>query len=207
MLNNLLKRLKRPKHRPSPFAIGLICLGALFLILAFFFNQIFSTRQPANILDSDTLLSFEVDTIATTSVKITTTSFRIIIPAIGVDMNVVENEKNEKKALDKGAWLIPGSEVPGTNMGYNNTVIAAHRYQYKSGPRTFYFLNKVMIGDTVVLERDGITYRYVVYETKIVPNTAVEILDKTSEPILTLFTCHPLYSSKERLVVLAKPVL
>lgn len=187
-------------------ATGLIALGMLLIMVVFFSNQTRSYRSPdMRAIATSTLLSFEVDApSASSSVKITTTSFRILIPTIGVDMNVVENELNEKKALDKGAWLIPGSEIPGENMGYNNTVIAAHRYQYKSGPRTFYYLDKVKVGDTVVLERKGVMYRYKVYETKIVPNTAVEILNNSPELILTLFTCHPLYSSKERLVVLAK---
>ena len=50
---------------------------------------------------------------------------------------------------------------------------------------------------------EGQDYYYRVRETKVVDDSAVEIQYSTGEPILTLYTCHPVYSTENRLVVVA----
>jgi LPXTG-site transpeptidase (sortase) family protein len=129
------------------------------------------------------------------------TPYRIFIPTIGVDMEIIINEKNEKVAFRKGAWHIPGSAEPNTESG--NVVIAAHRFLYTSGPRTFYFLDKLKVGDSIVVRWNNQDFVYRVTETKVVPPTAVEILSPTTDATLTLFTCTPVYTTKNRLVIRA----
>lgn len=122
------------------------------------------------------------------------------IPKIGVEINIVEG-KNEK-ALFRGAWRLPGTSSP--DLG-GNTVLGAHRWLYKPpSSRTFYNLDKVSAGDSIKIFWEGKEYSYRVRETKIVAPQDVEILKNTEENILTLFTCTPLFSSKQRLVVIAK---
>lgn len=131
---------------------------------------------------------------------------RIRIPSIGVDMPIIANESNGAKALRAGAWLIPGTAQPDNHNGYNNTVISAHRYLYTSGPYTFYFLDQLKQGDEIEIIWDGMIYRYQVTGTEVVEPDAVHILGQTEEKMLSLFTCTPLFTTKQRLVVYAIPV-
>ncbi|MBU4331595.1 class E sortase [Patescibacteria group bacterium] len=124
---------------------------------------------------------------------------KIIIPKIGVDMKIIEGA--DANVLYQGAWHIPGTSAPDKG---GNTVISAHRYLYQPpSSRTFYLLDKLGVGDIVkVIWRDK-EYQYQVKEIKVVDPGQVEILSNTTQPVLTLFTCTPLFTSEKRLVVVA----
>lgn len=125
---------------------------------------------------------------------------RIIINKIGVDMPIIVSD-SEKEGLSKGSWLLPNTSTP--DQG-GNTVLSAHRWKYLPPSKlTFYLLNKVETGDIVSVVWEKKNYYYKVRETRVVDNTAINILNPTNKPILTLFTCHPVYSTKNRLVVIA----
>lgn len=127
---------------------------------------------------------------------------RLVIPKIGVDIPVVEG-KNER-ALLVGAWRIPGTS---TTPEKSNMVVSAHRFRYRPpSSKTFYLLDKLKAGDIIILYWKGQEYDYRVSETAVVGPKAVEILDPTASPRLTLFTCTPLFSTAKRLVVVATPV-
>ena len=125
----------------------------------------------------------------------------LVIPSIGVDSEIFEGATSD--TLYKGIWRRPNSSTP--RQG-GNTVIVAHRYLYTEGPNTFYHLDKVKKGDKFIIFWNGKEYDYEVFETKVVPPTATEIEDKTTEPIVTLYTCTPLWTAKNRLVVRGKLV-
>lgn len=126
---------------------------------------------------------------------------RLYIPKIGVDIPVVEGGE---EALNRGAWRMPQtSNTPDAG----NMVLSAHRFRYKPPSReTFYLLDKIAVGDTFLLQWDGHLVTYRVIETKVVDPSAVEILDPTPRPRITLFTCTPLFSIAKRLVVIGEPV-
>ena len=128
---------------------------------------------------------------------------RIIIKKIGVEAPLVES-KNSKTALLKGMWRVPTTSQPDKG---GNTVITGHRW-YKKPPNkaTFYNLDKLKKNDEITVVWYGVKYNYRVSEIKIVDPYAVSIMDPTKDKTLTLFTCTPLYSTKSRLVVIAKPV-
>ncbi len=128
---------------------------------------------------------------------------RIQIPTIQIDMPIIADELDSRVALSRGAWLIPNTAYP---FDGGNTVISAHRFLYKTGSHTFYHLDKLNKGDSIVMEWDGIVKRYEVVETKVVKPTETSILDQDNDERLTLFTCDPVFSTKNRLVVIAKPV-
>ena len=48
------------------------------------------------------------------------------------------------------------------------------------------------------------SYHYAVTGVEVVPNTAMWIIDQHPGRTLTIFTCHPIGSSAERLVVHAE---
>jgi sortase A len=99
---------------------------------------------------------------------------------------------------------LPDSSTP--DQG-GNTVITGHRFKYlPPNNLTFYLFDKLAAGDIISVIWHEQEYYYRIKETKIVDKTETSILNQTREPILTLFTCHPIYSEENRLVVIAEPV-
>lgn len=128
-------------------------------------------------------------------------SERLIIKKIGVNIPITDYADSDY-GLSLGAWRDPEGSAP--NRG-GNTIITGHRFKYlPPSNMTFYLLHKLEIGDIfTVLWRDE-HYVYKVRETKIVEPTELSILDQTEESIVTLYTCDPIYSQKNRLVVVGE---
>ena len=125
----------------------------------------------------------------------------LIIPSLEINLPIVAEEKDADKALRQGVWLIPGTPAPPQG---GNTVLSGHRFLYTSGARTLYHLDKVALEDKIYIEWQGTRYTYKVMEKNIVPPTEVSILNNTPDPVLTIFTCDPPYSTKNRLYIRAR---
>ena len=108
--------------------------------------------------------------------------------------------------LKNGPGHIPGTALPG-DLG--NVVISGHRTTYGA---PFGRFGELVVGHVVVLETEQGWFTYTVRKTSIVAPTAVEVTfavpgDPTAKPdkrLLTLTTCHPKYSAKQRLIILAE---
>ncbi len=126
---------------------------------------------------------------------------RLIIAKIGVNAPIVETESAEY-GLHLGAWHIPESSTPDKG---GNTVITGHRFKYlPPNNLTFYLFHKLEVGDIVSVIWHEKDYFYKIKEIKIVDKTDFSILEPSEEPIITLFTCHPIYSTENRLVVIGE---
>lgn len=119
----------------------------------------------------------------------------IRIPAVGVDKAVVSGVTVD--ALRKGPGHYPSTPLPGQR---GNAAIAGHRTTYGApfGP-----LDGVADGDEILVTTRQGEFRYVVDRISVVEPSQVEVLDQTEEARLTLTTCHPRYSARQRLVVSA----
>lgn len=126
----------------------------------------------------------------------------LVIPKIGVNATILEG--SSAVVLNKGIWRRPRSGTPEKG---GNTVLTGHRYLYTDGPNTFYFLDRLVVGDRFLIFWQGQEYDYEVEDVRVVPPERVEIERNTKEDIVTLYTCTPLWTSKNRLVVRAKRVL
>lgn len=128
---------------------------------------------------------------------------RLVIDKIGVQMDIKGG--NDANVLKAGAaWWIPGTSNP---LYGGNFVVGGHRYAYQPpSAKTLYNLDKLVVGDVIKVEWEGKEYSYEVQNIKIVEPSQVEILAPTSEEKLTLFTCTPIFTSKQRLVVEAVPI-
>ena len=121
---------------------------------------------------------------------------RIQIPKIGLDTDLRDQITQESIDLGPSHW--PGTADPG---GFGNAVIAGHRNSH-SAP--FHDLANLQPGDTITLVGGlGISYHYTVTEMFVVAPTAMWITEQAPGHTLTIFTCHPLGSSSQRLVVRA----
>ena len=120
---------------------------------------------------------------------------RIQIPKIGLDTDLRDQITQESIDLGPSHW--PGTAAPG---GYGNAVIAGHRNSH-SAP--FHDVGNLAPGDTINLVTGDRTLTYTVTELFVVNPDAVWITEQTPGHNLTLFTCHPLGQSSQRLVVRA----
>lgn len=123
----------------------------------------------------------------------------LVIPSIGVNAEIHEGE--DAQTLNLGVWRRPRSSSP---VKGGNTVLTGHRYQRVFGSNTFYLLNKLQVDDQFLVFWDGVEYDYRITEISIVDPSHVEIEQQTSEPIITLYTCTPLWTAKDRIVIKAK---
>jgi sortase A len=121
---------------------------------------------------------------------------RIQIPKIGLDREL--RDDISQPAIDAGPAHWPGTSMPG---GPGNVVVAGHRVSH-GGP--FRRVGELRPGDEIRFVTSAGVTRYVVTELFVVLPDGVWITDETGSPILTLFTCHPIGSSAERLVVRAR---
>lgn len=70
----------------------------------------------------------------------------------------------------------------------------------------FYNLDKVKIGDYIIVYWDGKEYDYQISTEETVLPTEARIENPTDEPQLTLYTCTPVGINSHRLVKYAKPI-
>ncbi len=123
----------------------------------------------------------------------------IIIPKMGVDTEILEGDVNTM--LWKGVVRMDVGSTPDRG---GNTIITAHRYLYRPpNPKTFFLLDKLTKGDIVTIYWQNKKYQYRVRESKVVEPDEISILHNTPNSQLTLFSCTPLFTSKQRLVVIA----
>lgn len=122
----------------------------------------------------------------------------IRIPRIGVDRAVVQGVA--RADLRRGPGHYPATPLPGEA---GNAAIAGHRTTYGA---PFNRLDELEVGDTIEVRTVAGDYRYAVTEQRIVKPTELSVLEPTTTPTLTLTTCHPKYSARQRLVVRAELV-
>ncbi|HUG75337.1 MAG TPA: class E sortase [Acidimicrobiia bacterium] len=120
---------------------------------------------------------------------------RIEIPALGLDWVVVEGTSAAE--LRKGPGHIPGSPLPGQP---GNAVLSGHRTTYGA---PFHRLDELSEGDEIIVETTIGRHRYRVVSSLVVAPTDIWVVNGRDGAWLTLTTCHPKYSSRERLVVFA----
>lgn len=119
----------------------------------------------------------------------------IRIPSIGVDQVVVEGVT--RADLRRGPGHYPGTPQPGM---VGNMVISGHRTTYT---KPFYDLDLLREGDEILISTPERTFSYTVSWVEVVGADDVRPLRSTDDAALTLTTCHPKGSARQRLVVRA----
>jgi len=124
---------------------------------------------------------------------------RLRIPEAGTDVIVVEG--TGRSALRAGAGHYPGTPLPGQP---GNVAIAGHRTTYG---KPFANLDHLRAGALIEFETPVGAYRYrVVRAPYPVSRTDLSVIDWSPGSTLTLTTCHPKGSARQRLVVRAELV-
>lgn len=122
----------------------------------------------------------------------------IRIPKLAVSEVVFSGD--ERPILNKGPGHMPRTPLPGQP---GNSVISGHRTTYG---RPFFDLDALQPGDVVEVESAAGVHRYEVRETVVVEPNGIWVTDSRPGGWLTLITCNPRFSARERLVVFAEMV-
>lgn len=195
--------------RSALSALGAILTGAGVLILLFVAYQLWGTGLYTSRQQDSLRSAFQQKLKATPSTTPTTANpanlpppppsgesvAQIRIPKIGLDQLIVQGVGLAD--LRKAPGHYPSTPLPGEQ---GNAAIAGHRTTYGA---PFNRLGELVDGDEILVATVKGTYTYTVGRVHVVKPNQVEVLDPTPTPVLTLTTCHPKYSAKERLIVVA----
>jgi sortase A len=120
---------------------------------------------------------------------------RLEIPKIGVDEIVVSGVGVGQLKMGPGHY--PDTPLPGEP---GNAAIAGHRTTYGA---PFFSLDELEPGDEIVATTYNGRFVFRVIDMTVVAPSEVGVLAPTDDSRLTLTTCNPKYSARERLVVSA----
>jgi LPXTG-site transpeptidase (sortase) family protein len=128
---------------------------------------------------------------------------RIRIPKISIDSPVYQG-LGADHLLKLGFWIYPGSY----GLGEGEVVMLCHRrYWGPYHPHSCWFLDKVAVGDEIFMNYNGqdLTYRIAGVNVFDAQDPLIYTISEKGDYI-KIVTCTPLYSNKQRLVVLAERV-
>lgn len=122
----------------------------------------------------------------------------ITIASAGVDWTFVEGV--DRSSLRAGVGHMPGTALPGEP---GNAVLSGHRTTHGA---PFLHLDRVRPGDLVTVETASGSHVYQVVEVLVVPPTDTSVTGQWRGAWLTLTTCTPVFTARERLVVISRLV-
>ena len=153
------------------------------------FNRIIATTQPATATTSPAGTS--------AFLPVTDALALIEIPSINISKIIVEGIT--PKDLRRGPGHFPKTPLPG-ELG--NSAIAGHRTSYDA---PFGNLNTIALDDPIIVTTPKGKFEYIVKEVSIISPDETSVLTNTPRvATLTLITCHPRFSTSQRLVVRAE---
>lgn len=134
---------------------------------------------------------------------------RLVIPRIGIDARIVpvgvRTDRLGNLVWETAAFAVghhAGSAVPGEP---GNVVLSGHISSPNEGA-VFRHLPRIKIDDGVIVFSAQQPHLYRVFDIQVYPPDALQVLDQTSTPIVTLITCVPDGVYSHRLVVRAEAV-
>lgn len=202
------KKITRKQHAQSLlFGLSMGALAVFIMLFGLFNERIIAPFMTPSRNVSD--MSIIIDP---TSGAVSDTA-QIIIPKINVQIPVVYDiptiqEPDVQAGLERGVVHYPTTPNPGEK---GNAVIFGHsannilnQGEYKFA---FVLLHKLEIDDVFYVDYGGVRYAYQIYDRKIVPPTEISVLNAQSEPsTMTLITCDPPGTVRNRLVVIGKQI-
>ena len=211
------KRARRMKkgRRFIPIIVGLI---VLILGVLYQYNQVIAAHVVAYMSPGNST----VNTISDVDASLTVATHEkptLMIPKINVEVPVTFGSKNDvasmNLAMSNGVahFSVPGASAKPGQIG--NSVISGHSggdpWQNSNYKFIFSGLTRLTVGDMFYMDYEGTRYAYKMIGTTIVEPTDVNSLrkiasDNAGKPVMTLLTCYPLGTSKQRYLVYGEQV-
>ncbi len=123
---------------------------------------------------------------------------RLVLPQLRLDEKIVTGD--DPSNIHAGVWARPNTSTPDKG---GNTVLVGHRFSY-SDPAVFGHLDKMKGGDAFAGWWKGEECVYEVFNPAVVEASAIAIEANSDVPIMTLYTCTPVWTAEDRLVIQAK---
>ncbi|AJA06701.1 hypothetical protein TM7x_00340 [Candidatus Nanosynbacter lyticus] len=187
---------KRRKNYILPIIAVIMIASGIYLLVLISTPLIMSqTINPKNNSTSQ-LISKTKDKI---------TENRLYIPKIDINLPYASGGA---ETMEHGAWWRKPEN--GNPKDGGNFVLSAHRFIMGLTPRQtlrkspFYNIDKLMVGDEMVIDYNGARYIYVISEKRSVKPEAIEIEQRTDQPQLTLYSCTLGGANDGRDVLIAK---
>ena len=133
------------------------------------------------------------------------TENRLYIPKIDINLPY---STGGAETMERGAWWRKPEN--GNPKDGGNFVLSAHRFIMGLTPQQtlrkspFYNIDKLTVGDEIIIDYNGVRYNYVISEKQSVKPDAVEIEQRTDQPKLTLYSCTLGGANDGRDVIIAK---
>jgi LPXTG-site transpeptidase (sortase) family protein len=144
---------------------------------------------------------------------------RLMIPKLGIDASIVPVQWSPRWVSGRqvGVWDVPEGGAVGWHEGsaplgqVGNTVLNGHN---TTGGEVFRDLYTMEARDVLTIYSELKPYTYVVSETLVLPEAGqswdlrlwnASLLEQTPDERVTLVTCHPYGSLRNRLIVIAVP--
>ena len=133
------------------------------------------------------------------------TENRLYIPKIDINLPY---STGGAETMERGAWWRKPEN--GNPKDGGNFVLSAHRFIMGLTPQQtlrkspFYNIDKLTVGDEIIIDYNGVRYNYVISEKQSVKPDAVEIEQLTDQPQLTLYSCTLGGANDGRDVIIAK---
>lgn len=131
---------------------------------------------------------------------------QILIPKIALKVAV---NAGDQSVLNKGAWhRFP--ELGDPDRG-GNFIVSGHRFVFSRTPQHtkelsyFYNIDKLVVGDEILVDWQQKRHRYVVSQIFTVAPTQTDIEAPSDTTKLTLYTCTLGGSADGRVVIIAQP--
>jgi len=206
----MLKKIKKILTNKSRFIS--IFSWVVFLLISFLvaYSSHYYLRSLSASQSSTTF--FQQYKKSPKSINSTHKDFGLAIEKNGIDLPVVPDVDGSDKVAYIAALMNGIAHYKGTSRPdqTGNVFIFGHSsdYRWRKNPyeSAFAKLPELTQGDSVSLWYKEKEYHYEVTETKIIEPTDVGWLNQTSDNYLTLMTCYPIGSAKQRFVVRAKRI-
>jgi len=191
-------------HKAARWAIsslsGVLVLAAVGLLGYPLFTNVYQTRlqdRLAHQLATDSSLAQQFRNDA---VPIGDSLTRLQIPAIGVNVVVVEG--TSEQALEAGAGHYPGTPLP---CEIGDVAIAGHRTTYG---RPFANVDRLAPGDKIILDTPvgSCTYQVDRAPFVVLPTDTSVVANTPAQYTLTLTSCTPKGSASHRIIIKAMMV-
>ena len=195
-LDSVKNRQKSWKSYILTIIAILMILGGVYLLVLISTPLILS--QNINPKDNHT-----TQLITKTENKITEN--RLYIPKIDINLPY---STGGAETMERGAWWRKPEN--GNPKDGGNFVLSAHRFIMGLTPQQtlrkspFYNIDKLTVGDEIIIDYNGVRYNYVISEKQSVKPDAVEIEQHTDQPQLTLYSCTLGGANDGRDVIIAK---
>jgi LPXTG-site transpeptidase (sortase) family protein len=181
----------------------LITLG-VFLILTIFFSCFYFvkniekiTKFPNFVIKKQEEKKEKYSYIKDFSIKID--KIDVLVPIIANVNGVNKNTYN--KELQKGVVHLKGTALPGEGsnifiFGHSSSEIGWGKYA-----KIFSKLNELKRGDKIIVFYNKEKFIYSVFNKEIVKKDEINVINPTKKEQLTLMTCWPVGTAKERLII------